>query len=258
PSGPRHRLCCHRLVRMGPGRIDDGGELCAGRARTRSRPPSGQAHHPRRGQRTPAPMADGGPGHTILTASPGRGDVPRRGTRLSDRRPGTAGRFAKAGITCENSALNQSLQYGRTMRAPPTVRGPLDLGLSAVRMNGEVPTLAKGDDEPRVDKQSTTVTEKSEGTAGTASPGGSKTTAASKSTAKKTAKTSSTAGTKKAAASKSAKSAAKATAAKTTTAASKKTTAAKKTTASKTAESATTKPTAAKEAKKAAKAKKTV
>ena len=102
------------------------------------------------------------------------------------------------------------------------------------------------------------MTEKSEGTAGTTSPGGSKTTAASKSTAKKTAKTSSTAGTKKAAASKSAKSAAKSTAAKTTTAASKKTTAAKKTTASKTAESATTKPTAAKEAKKAAKAKKTV
>jgi RNA polymerase primary sigma factor len=125
-------------------------------------------------------------------------------------------------------------------------------------MHGEVSTLAKGEHVPRVDKESTTVTEKSEGTAGTTSPGGSKTTAASKSTAKKTAKTSSTAGTKKAAANKSAKTAAKSTAAKTTTAASKKTTAAKKTTASKTAESATTKPTAAKEAKKAAKSKKTV
>src|SRR5699024_6778006 len=109
------------------------------------------------------------------------------------------------------------------MRSPRTVRGPLDLGLSTVRMHGEVSTLAKGEHVPRVDKESTTVTEKSEGTAGTTSPGGSKTTAASKSTAKKTAKTSSTAGTKKAAANKSAKTAAKSTAAKTTTAASKKT-----------------------------------
>jgi RNA polymerase primary sigma factor len=120
-------------------------------------------------------------------------------------------------------------------------------------MHGEVSTLAKGEHVPRVDKESTTVTEKSEGTAGTTSTGGSKTTAASKSTAKKTT----AAGTKKAATAKSAT--AKSTAAKTETAASKKTTAAKKTAPAKSTAAparTTTKATAAKEAKKATKAKK--
>src|SRR5699024_4305074 len=78
------------------------------------------------------------------------------------------------------------------MRSPRTVRGPLDLGLSTVRMHGEVSTLAKGEHVPRVDKESTTVTEKSEGTAGTTSPGGSKTTAAKKTTASKTAESATT------------------------------------------------------------------
>ncbi|GAA1952536.1 hypothetical protein GCM10009689_37110 [Brevibacterium antiquum] len=86
---------------------------------------------------------------------------------------------------------------------------------------------------PRVDKESTTVTEKSEGTAAKTSTAGSKTTAASKG-AKKTTKTS-----------------ASATAAETGT---KQTTAARKTT---TAKAAATKSTAAKVAKTAA-AKKTV
>ncbi|MCF2571830.1 RNA polymerase sigma factor [Brevibacterium sp. UCMA 11754] len=86
---------------------------------------------------------------------------------------------------------------------------------------------------PRVDKESTTVTEKSEGTAANTSTAGSKTTAASKG-AKKTTKTS-----------------ASATAAETGT---KQTTAARKTT---TAKAAATKSTAAKVAKTAA-AKKTV
>ncbi|MGJ5725669.1 RNA polymerase sigma factor [Brevibacterium sp. H602] len=120
-------------------------------------------------------------------------------------------------------------------------------------MHGEVSTLAKGEHVPRVDKESTTVTEKSEGTAGTTSTGGSKTTAASKTTAKKTTAP----GTKKAATAKSAT--AKSTAAKTETAASKKTTAAKKTAAAKSTAApakTTTKATAAKEAKKATKAKK--
>ncbi|WP_181273353.1 RNA polymerase sigma factor [Brevibacterium oceani] len=125
-------------------------------------------------------------------------------------------------------------------------------------MHGEVSTLAKGEHVPRVDKESTTVTEKSEGTAGTTSTGGSKTTAASKSTAKKTTKTSSSAGTKTTAA----KSTTAKSAAKSETAAAKKTTAAKKTAAEKPAETksatkATSKATAAKEAKKATKAKKT-
>ncbi len=102
------------------------------------------------------------------------------------------------------------------------------------------------------------MTEKSEGTAGTTSTGGSKTTAASKSTAKKTTKTSSSAGTKTTAA----KSTTAKSAAKSETAAAKKTTAAKKTAAEKPAETksatkATSKATAAKEAKKATKAKKT-
>ncbi|WP_210602410.1 RNA polymerase sigma factor [Brevibacterium oceani] len=125
-------------------------------------------------------------------------------------------------------------------------------------MHGEVSTLAKGEHVPRVDKESTTVTEKSEGTAGTTSTGGSKTTAASKSTAKKTTKTSSSAGTKTTAA----KSTTARSAAKSETAAAKKTTAAKKSAAEKPAETksatkATSKATAAKEAKKATKAKKT-
>ena len=107
------------------------------------------------------------------------------------------------------------------------------------------------------------MTEKSEGTAGTTSTGGSKTTAASKSTAKKTT----AAGTKKSATAKSttaksttAKSTtAKSAAAKTEAAASKKTTPAKKTTAAKStaaAKTTTTESTAAKEATKATKAKK--
>lgn len=97
----------------------------------------------------------------------------------------------------------------------------------------EVSTLAKGEHVPRVDKESTTVTEKSEGTAANTSTAGSKTTAASKG-AKKTTKTS-----------------ASATAAETGT---KQTTAARKTT---TAKVAATKSTAAKVAKTAA-GKKTV
>ena len=97
----------------------------------------------------------------------------------------------------------------------------------------EVSTLAKGEHVPRVDKESTTVTEKSEGTAAKTSTAGSKTTAASKG-ATKTTKTS-----------------ASATAAETGT---KQTTAARKTT---TAKAAATKSTAAKVAKTAA-AKKTV
>nr|WP_092013097.1 RNA polymerase sigma factor [Brevibacterium siliguriense] len=95
---------------------------------------------------------------------------------------------------------------------------------------------------PRVDKESTTVTEKSEGTAGTTSTGGTKTTAASKSTAKKTT----AAGAKKTAPAKS-------TAAKSETAASKKTTATKSTAASN---KSTTRATVAKEAKEAKEAKK--
>jgi RNA polymerase primary sigma factor len=122
------------------------------------------------------------------------------------------------------------------MCSPRTVLGPLDLGLSTVRMHGEFSTLAKGEHVPRVDKETTTVTEKSEGTAGKSSTGGSKTTAASKSTAK-TTKTASAAAKKAAPA----KSTTKTTAAKKTTAAPKK-----------------TKATAAKDAKKATKAKKTV
>ncbi|WP_420883369.1 RNA polymerase sigma factor [Brevibacterium koreense] len=89
----------------------------------------------------------------------------------------------------------------------------------------EVSTLAKGEHVPRVDKESTTVTEKSEGTAAKTSTAGSKTTAASKG-ATKTTKTS-----------------ASATAAETGT---KQTTAARKTATAKTA---ATKPTAAKVAK---------
>ena len=91
--------------------------------------------------------------------------------------------------------------------------------------------LAKGEHVPRVDKESTMVTEKSEETTAKSSTGGSKTTAASKG-AKKTTKTSAAA----------------------SEAGTTKTTAAKKTAAAKssTSKATTTKSTAAKEAKKAA------
>ncbi|MGC3021661.1 RNA polymerase sigma factor [Brevibacterium sp. FAM 24630] len=135
-------------------------------------------------------------------------------------------------------------------------------------MHGEVSTLAKGEHVPRVDKETTTVTEKSEGTAGKTSTGGSKTTAASKSTAKKTTKASTTAGAKKATTKATAAKVEKAAQAKTTAAkkpaaaksAATKTTAAKATAAKSTAapKKTTTKAAAAKDAKKATKAKKTV
>ena len=135
-------------------------------------------------------------------------------------------------------------------------------------MHGEVSTLAKGEHVPRVDKETTTVTEKSEGTAGKTSTGGSKTTAASKSTAKKTTKASTTAGAKKATTKATAAKVEKAAQAKTTAtkkpaaakSAATKTTAAKATAAKSTAapKKTTTKAAAAKDAKKATKAKKTV
>ncbi len=112
------------------------------------------------------------------------------------------------------------------------------------------------------------MTEKSEGTAGKTSTGGSKTTAASKSTAKKTTKASTTAGAKKATTKATAAKVEKAAQAKTTAAkkpaaaksAATKTTAAKATAAKSTAapKKTTTKAAAAKDAKKATKAKKTV
>ncbi|TGD09883.1 RNA polymerase sigma factor [Brevibacterium sp. S111] len=112
------------------------------------------------------------------------------------------------------------------------------------------------------------MTEKSEGTAGKTSTGGSKTTAASKSTAKKTTKASTTAGAKKATTKATAAKVEKAAQAKTTAtkkpaaakSAATKTTAAKATAAKSTAapKKTTTKAAAAKDAKKATKAKKTV